>query len=84
MEALKCKDIIVEFLADYLDQSLPPEVTREVEAHLRACAACMAYLNTYRRTRDLVGRGGAQVDMPNEMKNILRRFMLKETAKKSP
>ena len=84
MEALKCKDIIVEFLADYLDQSLPPEVTREVEAHLRACAACMAYLNTYRRTRDLVGRHAAQYAMPEEMKDILRRFMLERMVKTNP
>jgi hypothetical protein len=59
-------------------------VTREVEAHFRACAACMAYLNTYRKTRELVGRHAAQVAMPEEMKDILRRFMLKEIAKKRP
>lgn len=84
MEALKCKDVIVDFLADYLDRALPTEVTREVEAHLRACAACMAYLNTYRKTRELVGRHAAQVTMPDEMKEILRRFMLERMAKKSP
>ncbi|RPI09663.1 MAG: hypothetical protein EHM71_05440 [Zetaproteobacteria bacterium] len=84
MEALKCRDVIIEFLADYVDRTLPPDVTREVEGHLRACAACMAYLNTYRKTRDLVGHYAAQVAMPEEMKDILRRFMLKEMAKKSP
>jgi len=84
MEALKCKDVIVEFLADYVERALSPELTREVEAHLRSCAACMAYLNTYRKTRDLVGRQAAQVTMPEEMKDVLRRFMLKEMAKKSP
>jgi anti-sigma factor RsiW len=81
MEALKCKDVIVEFLADYLDRTLSPEATREVEAHLRACAACMAYLNTYRKTRDLVGRRAAQIVMPEEMKDILRRFMLDQIAR---
>jgi anti-sigma factor RsiW len=84
MEALRCKDVIVEFLADYLDRTLSPEVTREVEAHLRACAACMAYLNTYRKTRELVGRHTAQVNMPDEMKDILRRFMLERMVKKNP
>ena len=84
MEALKCKDVIVEFIADYLDGTLSPELNREVEAHLRACAACMTYLNTYRKTRELVGRHAAQAAMPDEMKDILRRFMLKEMAKKSP
>ena len=84
MEALKCKDVIVGFLADYIDRVLPPEVTREVEAHLRACAACMAYLNTYRRTRDLIGRHAAQIAMPDEMQDILRRFMLEQMVKKNP
>jgi anti-sigma factor RsiW len=84
MEALRCKDVIVEFLADYLDRTLSPELTREVEAHLRACAGCMAYLNTYRKTRDLVGRQGAQLAMPEEMKDILRRFMLEQMSKKKP
>ena len=84
MEALKCKDVIVEFLADYLDRTLSPEVTREVEAHLRACAACMAYLNTYQKTRELVGRQAAQLSMPDEMKNILRRFMVEKMAKRTP
>jgi anti-sigma factor RsiW len=84
MEALKCKDVIVEFLADYVDRALSPEVTREVDAHLRACAACMAYLNTYRKTRELVGRHAAQVTMPEEMKEILRRFMLEKLSKKTP
>jgi len=83
MEGLKCKEVILEFLADYLDRALPSEVTREVEAHLRACAACMAYLNTYRKTREMVGRHAAHVAMPEEMKDVLRRFMLKEMAKKS-
>ncbi|MBI4537051.1 MAG: zf-HC2 domain-containing protein [candidate division NC10 bacterium] len=84
MEALKCKDVIVEFLADYLDRTLPPELTEEVERHLRGCAACMAYLNTYRRTRDLVGRHAAQGGMPDEMKGLLRRFMVERMARQAP
>ena len=84
MEALKCQDVIMEFLADYLDEALPPEVARQVEAHLRACAACMAYLNTYRKTRELIGRHAAHIAMPEEMKDVLRRFMLERMAKKHP
>ena len=84
MEALKCKDVILEFLADYLDHALSREVTREVEAHLRACAACMAYLNTYRKTRDLIGRHAAEAAMPEEMKDVLRRFMLEKMATQRP
>lgn len=84
MEGLTCRDVIVEFLADYLDRALPPERTAELERHLQACAACMAYLNTYRKTRDLVGRHAAQTSIPAEMKDILRRFMLERMAKPHP
>jgi hypothetical protein len=44
----------------------------------------MAYLNTYRRTRDLIGRHAAQIAMPDEMQDILRRFMLEQMVKKNP
>lgn len=84
MESLTCQSVIVEFLADYLDRTLPAEIAEEVERHLLACAACMAYLNTYRMTRELVGRQTAQTTMPAEMKDILRRFMLERMAKPAP
>lgn len=84
METLTCRNVIVEFLADYVDGTLSPEIAAELERHLQACAACMAYLNTYRKTRDLVGRHEAQTVMPDEMKTILRRFLLERLPKKTP
>lgn len=84
MESLTCRDVILEFLADYLDGTLSPERTAELRRHLAECAACMAYLQTYRKTRELVGRQAAQHAMPAEMKDILRRFMLSRMAKPTP
>ena len=80
---LTCRDVIEDFLADYLDGTLTPQVVAELEEHLRACRACMAYLNTYKKGRDLFGQAG-QVEMPEEMKAILRRFMLENLPKKTP
>jgi anti-sigma factor RsiW len=76
MEGLTCREVIMEFLADYMDGRLEAKIATDVEAHLRLCRACMAYLNTYRKTRELVGQPAAQATMPEEMKDILRRFML--------
>lgn len=76
---LTCKDIIEDFLADYLDASLSPEVVAELERHLENCPPCLTYLNTYKRTRELVGRTAAE--MPPEMKAILRKFLLEQLAK---
>jgi len=77
---LTCKEIIEDFLADYLDASLSPEVVAELERHLENCPPCLTYMNTYKRTRELVGRT-APAEMPAEMKTILRKFLLEQLAK---
>ena len=71
---LTCRDVIEDFLADYVDGVLSPDISADLEEHLRACQACLAYLNTYKKSRDLFGQV-SQVEMPEEMKAILRRVM---------
>ncbi len=80
MRKLVCKEVILDFLADYLDGALGPDVLADLERHLRDCPPCLAYLNTYKRTRELTGRA-ARVEMPAEMKDRLREFLLKQLAK---
>ncbi|HTO12748.1 MAG TPA: zf-HC2 domain-containing protein [Candidatus Binatia bacterium] len=75
---MTCRDMI-EVLADYLDQTLPPEVAAALEHHLAGCEPCRAYLATYRRTRAL-GAQTARLAMPDEMKARLRRFLLERLA----
>ena len=48
-----CKDVIVG-LGEYLDAELAPAKLAEIEAHLRACGPCRAFLTTYRKTKELV------------------------------
>ncbi|HJR02198.1 MAG TPA: zf-HC2 domain-containing protein [Methylomirabilota bacterium] len=71
---MTCKEAI-DVLGDYLEESLTPELADELDRHLRDCAPCRAYLNTYRKTRDLTGRAG-RAPMPDEMKKRLHRFLL--------
>jgi anti-sigma factor RsiW len=71
---LTCKDVIA-LLADYLESALGPELLSALERHLADCRACLAYLNTYRKTRELTGRAG-RVEMPDEMKQRLRQLLL--------
>jgi anti-sigma factor RsiW len=73
---MTCRDAI-EVLADYLEAALGPEVADELERHLRGCRPCQAYLNTYRKTRELTGRAGSE-EMPPEMKEHLHRFLLEK------
>ncbi len=79
---LTCKDVIEEFLADYVEGRLSLGVRLKVRLHLLLCRACMAYLRTYKKSRDLFGQA-SQVEMPEEMKAILRRAMREHLPKKS-
>ena len=72
--SLTCKETI-ELLSDYLEALCGPEVIKRLEAHLRDCAPCRAYLATFRRTRELTKTVG-RVEMPPEMKARLRQFLL--------
>jgi anti-sigma factor RsiW len=49
MAPLTCRDV-VEFLMDYLNQSLDPVERVELEAHLAECDECIAYLRSYEQT----------------------------------
>ena len=83
MRRLTCKEVILEYMADYLDASLGPAALADFERHLESCAACRAYLETYKRTGEVV-RGAAGVQMPHEMKAHLRRFLLTHLSNGQP
>ena len=71
---MTCREII-DVLADYLDAALTPAVLERLEAHLRDCAPCRAYLATYKRATELAAKVN-QVEMPPEMRQRLRDFLL--------
>lgn len=73
---LTCKEFIEDLLADHVDGTLEPEAVGELEAHLIKCPPCVAYLNTYRKTRNVVGLAGA-ARMPPEMRDILGQLMVR-------
>ena len=49
---MTCKDVI-EFLMAYLDGALESPVRGEFERHLSRCSACVAYLDTYKKSVQL-------------------------------
>jgi anti-sigma factor RsiW len=75
VQRLTCKEVILDYLADYLDATLDPGAVADLERHLEGCAPCRAYLDTYKRTGK-VARAAGDVQMPQEMKAHLRRFLL--------
>lgn len=46
----------VELVTEYLDGTLPRRDRRRLEAHLKACGNCAAYLDQIRATIQLTGR----------------------------
>jgi anti-sigma factor RsiW len=47
---------VVELVTEYLEGSLPPDLTSEVEAHLDLCPGCQTFLDQMRRTIEELGR----------------------------
>jgi anti-sigma factor RsiW len=70
---MTCEEAVA-LLSDYLEMTLSAASVADLERHLGECAPCQAYLNTFRATRRLVAEA-ARVEMPEEMKERLRRFL---------
>lgn len=79
---MTCQETIA-VLGDYLEAILDPDALASLEEHLRDCPPCVAYLNTYRRSRE-VAAGVNRVAMPEEMKERLRRFLLERLRASAP
>ncbi|HET7929666.1 MAG TPA: zf-HC2 domain-containing protein [Actinomycetota bacterium] len=52
--ALTCREVI-DLLTDYVEDALPQEERRRVEAHLAICDGCTTYLEQVRETIRLTG-----------------------------
>jgi len=76
---LTCKDVI-GLLMEYLEQTLGADVVVDFEAHLGRCSACVAYLNTYRKTQELTGQV-TRIPMPEDLKARLRLVLLEQFRK---
>jgi len=70
---MSCREAI-DVLADYLDAALTPDALAQLEAHLRVCAPCRAYLTTYKRAAELAAKVN-RVEMPPEVRQRLSEFL---------
>jgi anti-sigma factor RsiW len=66
---LACREL-VEIVADYLDNALPPRDRADFEAHLEECEPCNAYLDQLRQTTRLIGRAPGE-PLPDELEDRL-------------
>jgi Putative zinc-finger len=67
--AMECRQI-AELLADYLDGTLPTQLSELIEWHIDGCQPCVAFVNTYRGTVGAAARLGP-IDVPPDLKKRL-------------
>ena len=60
---ITCRELF-DFIADYLDNTLAPDVRHEFERHLNVCPSCVAYVDSYRQTIRLGKAALAPSDNP--------------------
>jgi anti-sigma factor RsiW len=73
----------VEFLSEYLSGELAAAERAEFEAHVADCPACVAYLDSYRMTIQLLKMACAQPEdqIPDEVPKELVRAILEARTK---
>ena len=79
---MTCRDF-VEFLSEYLSGELAKLERAEFEAHLAECPACVAYLDSYRKTIQLLKAASAHPEdqVPEEVPEQLVRAILAARAR---
>ena len=74
---MTCRELI-EFVAEYLEETLPETERDEFERHLQDCPYCVDYLESYRTTVGLVRTLGDDPDasIPEDAPEDLVRAIL--------
>jgi anti-sigma factor RsiW len=49
-DEMNCRRLILEYLGDYEDGSMPAAERQALEAHLSHCPPCVVFLHSYRAT----------------------------------
>ncbi len=70
---LPCREL-VEIATDYLEGTMPADQRARLEAHLRACDGCTAYLDQLRTVIRLTGRLGQASLSPEASATLLEAF----------
>jgi anti-sigma factor RsiW len=65
----RCLDL-ADRISEYIDLELPPDLREKVEAHLVACANCVKFVTSIRRTRDLASLLPPPGLSPDELRRL--------------
>ena len=70
---LTCREVI-DLLTDYVEDALPEQERRRVEAHLASCDGCTTYLEQMRETIRLTEMLTEEVIPDEERERLLAAF----------
>lgn len=74
MSLSECKEIFA-LLSDYLDDELPEDICREIDAHIAGCPPCVAFVESLRKTVELC-RQAKSLAAPDPLPEPARRQLL--------
>ena len=61
---MSCKEVVLQFLMEYLSRELPSELEAEFELHLAQCPSCVNYLQSYKDTVTLGHKAREEEEEP--------------------
>lgn len=51
---MRCRELL-KHLSDYIDGDLDPSSCRHIDAHMKGCRPCIAFIKTLRKTKAVLG-----------------------------
>ena len=72
-EDISCQEL-VEFVTDYLEGGMPPELRVRFERHVESCPGCRTYLEQMRATIRLTGELAPDSLTPEAERTLLAAF----------
>lgn len=73
---MRCEDL-VSLIIDYLEGSMDPLLKEEFERHMGDCSSCLAFFETYQKTRDLTQKMACD-DIPDDVQSRVKDFLKKK------
>lgn len=55
---MKCRALL-KHLSEYIDRDLDPAICRHIDAHMKGCKPCVAFINTLKKTVGVLKRQSA-------------------------
>jgi anti-sigma factor RsiW len=73
-DEMTCRKLILDYLADYEDGSMPAAERLDLEAHLSHCPPCVVFLHSYRATGRTL-RALKPRDIPRNLAEAVMKFV---------